>query len=690
MYLLIVFLPLLNFIYIYIFVNFLNKKELIFLCCCNIFISLISTIFGFYEVIYLKSVCYCYVLNWVDFNFIQLDWIFLFDSLSIIMCFIILLISFLVHLYSIEYMFNDIFILKFISYLSLFTFFMLFLVNSGNIVQLFFGWEGVGLSSYLLINFWNTRIAANKAAIKAIIVNRISDFALYSSLFIIFYLFKSFDIAVLFTLSKVLITFPELTFNNFFMLLNFACFFFFLGAMGKSAQIGLHTWLPDAMEGPTPVSALIHAATMVTAGIFLLIRLSFLFVYCPTVLVFILWIGSLTTFFAGSIGCFQHDIKKIIAYSTCSQLGYMTVSCGNFSYNIALFHLFNHAFFKALLFLGAGSIIHALFDEQDIRKYGGLHKLIPITYLSFVIASLAITGLPFLTGFYSKDLILEIEMYNMLYLLTINYSFFWVLSLFSVFFTIFYSLRIIYYSFFGYTNFIINASLIKESSFFIIFSLIVLSFFSIFIGFFTKDLFIGPGIDSFYNSTFINYYSDIILNIDFLFLFYKYYPIFINILSILIFFLLIIFFKKSNLLDLDIFDLWFYKFYRFFNQKWFFDIFYKFTIIFPILNWSYFITFKLIDRGFLEFFGSFTLVNFFFFFSKKISFWNTGLIYSYFFSFFFSIFFFLFIYLLFMFKSMINFKYFFLFFNIYHCCSILFFIFILIFINFLKNLKYRK
>jgi NADH-ubiquinone oxidoreductase chain 5 len=294
------------------------------------------------------------------------------------------------------------------------------------------------------------------------------------------------------------------------------------------------------MEGPTPVSALIHAATMVTAGVYLLIRTSFLFTHCPNILLCIVFAGSLTTFFAGSVGCFQNDIKKIIAYSTCSQLGYMIIACGNANFNVALFHLFNHAFFKALLFLGAGSIIHALGDEQDIRKYGGLHKILPITYISFLVASLAIVGLPFLTGFYSKDLILELNLdFSTHFTLFFGYKFIWLFSLFSVFFTVFYSMRILYYTFFSYVNIIFNISAIRESSIFILFSLILLSIFSIFIGFFFRDLFIGLSLDNFTNTMLLSSYSDILLNIEFLDFFFKFYPTITGVLSFSIFIIII-------------------------------------------------------------------------------------------------------------------------------------------------------
>jgi NADH:ubiquinone oxidoreductase subunit 5 (subunit L)/multisubunit Na+/H+ antiporter MnhA subunit len=325
------------------------------------------------------------------------------------------------------------------------------------------------------------------------------------------------------------------------------------------------------MEGPTPVSALIHAATMVTAGVYLLIRMSFLFIHCPSILIIIVFIGSLTTFFAGSVGCFQNDIKKIIAYSTCSQLGYMFIACGSANFNIALFHLFNHAFFKALLFLGAGSIIHALGDEQDLRRYGGLHKFLPITYIGFIIASLSIAGFPFLTGFYSKDLILELNLDYSTHTIFVGQSFIWLLSLFSVLFTVIYSIRLLYYTFFNYPNLTVNINAVRESSTAILGSLVILTFCSIFVGFIFKDLFIGPVLDSFNNSFFISAYSDILLNIEFLDFFYKFYPLVVSSLGCLFFTLEIIYFRTVKVYKFiytpNIIDYNFYNFNRFFNQK---------------------------------------------------------------------------------------------------------------------------
>jgi proton-translocating NADH-quinone oxidoreductase chain L len=322
----------------------------------------------------------CYKLtlgSWIAVDNLIIDWSFNFDSLTLIMLIVVTFISTLVHLYSTEYMAEDPHLFRFMSFLSLFTFFMLILVTANNFLQMFVGWEGVGLSSYLLINFWFTRIQANKSAIKAMLVNRIGDFFILLSLFLIYYLFNTLDYEIVFNLSKT-VSYSKINFfNNTIPVIDIICFFLFLGAMGKSAQIGLHIWLPDAMEGPTPVSALIHAATMVTAGVFLIARCSFLFEMSPIILNFIVIIGSLTALFASTTGLFQNDIKKVIAYSTCSQLGYMIFACGLSGYDIGIFHLFNHAFFKALLFLAAGAIIHSLNDEQDMRKMGNLIFYLP-------------------------------------------------------------------------------------------------------------------------------------------------------------------------------------------------------------------------------------------------------------------------------------------------------------------------
>lgn len=363
------------------------------------------------------------------------------------MLIVVTFISSLVHLYSISYMSEDPHSPRFMCYLSIFTFFMLMLVTGDNFLQLFLGWEGVGLASYLLIHFWFTRLQADKAAIKAMLVNRVGDFGLALGIFGCFTLFQTVDFSTIFACAGD----PRNSWIFCNMRLNaisLICILLFIGAVGKSAQIGLHTWSPDAMEGPTPVSALIHAATMVTAGVFMIARCSPLFEYSPTALIVITFAGSLTSFLAATTGILQNDLKRVIAYSTCSQLGYMIFACGISEYSVGVFHLMNHAFFKASLFLSAGSVIHAMSDEQDMRKMGGLASSFPFTYAIMLIGSLSLIGSPFLTGFYSKDVILELAYTK--YTISGNFAF-WLGSV-SVLFTSYYSFRLLFWTFLVPTN----------------------------------------------------------------------------------------------------------------------------------------------------------------------------------------------------------------------------------------------
>ncbi|KKJ77517.1 NADH:ubiquinone oxidoreductase subunit L [Kiloniella litopenaei] len=347
------------------------------------------------------------LFTWINSGDFQLSWALKIDTLTAVMLIVVTVVSSMVHLYSIGYMSEDKSITRFFSYLSLFTFFMLMLVTSDNLVQMFFGWEGVGLASYLLIGFWYEKASACSAAMKAFLVNRVADIGFALGIMGVFVLFGSVNFAEIFPQAEGLST-AQFTFLGFEgHALTIVCLLLFIGAMGKSAQLGLHTWLPDAMEGPTPVSALIHAATMVTAGIFMLCRFSPVFEYAPVALEVVTYVGAGTAFFAATIGLTQFDIKRVIAYSTCSQLGYMFFAIGVSAYGGAIFHLMTHAFFKALLFLGAGSVIHAMHHEQDMRKMGGIWKMIPATYLLMWIGSIALAGIPPLSGFYSKDLILE-------------------------------------------------------------------------------------------------------------------------------------------------------------------------------------------------------------------------------------------------------------------------------------------
>jgi NADH-quinone oxidoreductase subunit L len=385
------------------------------------------------------------VLNWFSSGTLAVDWAMRVDTLTVVMLVVVTTISALVHIYSIGYMAHDPHRPRFFAYLSLFTFAMLLLVTANNLVQLFLGWEGVGLASYLLIGFWYKRPAANAAAIKAFIVNRVGDFGFALGIFGLFFLFGSVNLGDIFGGAEAMVGHTI----NFLGLqldaLNLVTLLLFIGAMGKSAQFLLHTWLPDAMEGPTPVSALIHAATMVTAGVFLVARMSPLFEYAHDTMIFVTFIGATTAFFAATVGLVQNDIKRVIAYSTCSQLGYMFVALGIGAYPVAIFHLFTHAFFKALLFLGAGSVIHAMGDEQDMRKMGGLWRKIPWTYAMMLVGTLALTGFPFTAGYYSKDAIIEVAAAGEGGI--VGYGL-W-MTIIAAIFTAFYSWRLIFMTFHG-------------------------------------------------------------------------------------------------------------------------------------------------------------------------------------------------------------------------------------------------
>lgn len=438
--------------------------------------------------------------TWIYSDVLNVNWGLYCDNLTLSMLLLVTMVSALVHLYSMDYMTQDPHLPRFMSYLSLFTFFMFLLIVGDNFIILFLGWEGVGLCSYLLISFWYTRLQANKAAIKALIVNRIADLALTVGLAAIFFVFKTFDFHTIFSLAPFFLKSSFYFFNYEIPVLTIICFLLFVGAMGKSAQIGLHTWLPDAMEGPTPVSALIHAATMVTAGVFLIIKCSPLFEYVPCILSIITFIGGTTAFFSATVGLFQNDIKKVIAYSTCSQLGYMIFACGLSNYHVGLFHLINHAFFKALLFLSAGAIIHSLSNEQDVRKFGALLSLLPFTSTMFLIGTLSLIGLPFLTGFYSKDLILELALTKY----SLEGSFAYCLGIITAFFTSFYSFRLFYMTFLYQNNsFRQVIKHVHELPVKMAFSLGMLSLGSIFFGYLAKDLLVGLGTNFWNESIFI-------------------------------------------------------------------------------------------------------------------------------------------------------------------------------------------
>jgi len=475
---------------------------------------------------------------------------------------------------------------------------MLILVTADNYIQMFLGWEGIGLASYLLINFWFTRVQANKAAIKAMIVNRIGDFCLIIAILTLYVNFKSVDYATIAALAPFFKTQTVNFLNIDFNILSLICVFLFLGAVGKSAQLGLHTWLPDAMEGPTPVSALIHAATLVTAGVFLIARSSFLYELAPNGLELVTTLGAATAFFASSVGLLQNDLKRVIAYSTCSQLGYMVFACGLSDYAVGIFHLANHAVFKALLFLGAGMVIHAVNDEQDMRKMGGLKKLVPFTYSVMTIASLALIGFPFLAGFYSKDMILELA-----YGKFSSFSHFsYYLGTFGAFLTAFYSTRLACLTFLVKPNGVRPVIGFAHETFSYMFiALCVLAIPSIFIGFCTKDMIVGVGSDFFGTAIYNNPKTLHVFDAEFVEFFYKILPVTLSIFGACLSFVLYNF-QSSILFNIKISSLG-RKVYTFLNKKWFFDKLYNELFGQFFFKFGYTISYKSVDRGAFEIMG---------------------------------------------------------------------------------------
>ncbi len=462
-------------------------------------ISAIFSVLVLYEVVVNQYQENIIIATWISSGSLEVNWSMKIDSLSAVMLVVVTSVSALVHIYSIGYMSHDPHKPRFMAYLSLFTFAMLMLVTADNFIQLFFGWEGVGLCSYFLIGFWFKKESANKAAIKAFVVNRVGDFGFALGIFLIFYLFGTVNYSEVFAkipnITDKDLVFLGITFNA----VDLICLLLFIGAMGKSAQILLHTWLPDAMEGPTPVSALIHAATMVTAGVFLVVRCSPIYEYSDLALNIITIVGMSTAFFAATVALVQNDIKKIIAYSTCSQLGYMFFATGVGAYNVAMFHLFTHAFFKALLFLGSGSVIHAFKDEQNINNMGGVWKKLPYTYSLMIIGTLALTGFPFLSGFYSKDAIIEFA-----YLRGNTTGYYAAgIGIFTAFLTSIYSWRLIFKTFHGeYNNKEIKIDETHESPIVMLIPLVLLSIGAIFAGFLFKELFIGyEGLNNFWRDS---------------------------------------------------------------------------------------------------------------------------------------------------------------------------------------------
>ena len=567
----IVFLPLLGSILSGFFGKKIGDKHCQILTSLLVTISAILSLVIFFQVLTDGYSSNKLIFKWISSGDFLVNWSINIDSLTSVMLVVVSLISSIIHFYSIGYMSHDPNKPRFMAYLSLFTFAMLTLVTADNFLQLFFGWEGVGLCSYLLIGFWYKKQSANSAAIKAFVVNRVGDFGFAIGIFLIFFFYGTVNYSEVFQQTPLLrekeIIFLGIQFN----LVTLICLLLFVGSMGKSAQILLHTWLPDAMEGPTPVSALIHAATMVTAGVFLVVRCSPIFEYSQVALNVVAIVGMTTAFFAGSVALVQNDIKKIIAYSTCSQLGYMFFAAGVGAYHVAIFHLFTHAFFKALLFLGSGCVIHSFDQEQDIRSMGGVWKKIPYTYSLMIIGTLALTGFPFLSGYYSKEAIIEFA-----YLRGTTVGYFAVtIGIFTALLTAAYSWRLIFKTFHGsYNNKKNNLSSIKESSLIMLATSSILALGAIVIGFLFKDIFIDQD---------TNFWKDSILFLQYIE--HHHLPMWLLILTPLLVIVAIpvsyyLFIENQKILR---------KFisknqilYNFLLNKWYFDEFYNFILVEPI------------------------------------------------------------------------------------------------------------
>jgi len=626
MYLTVLILPLLGSLISGMFGRKIGTTGAQIITTSSIIITTFLSVLIFIEVGLNHVPVYIELFRWVDSESLFILWSFNFDSLTASMLIPVLIVSSLVHVYSIGYMSHDPHNQRFFSYLSLFTFMMIILVTSNNYLVTFVGWEGVGVCSYLLVSFWFTRIAANQSSISAFLTNRVGDCLFTIGMFVLIWSTGNLDYYTIFSLSPFL--------NENVILIIGICLL--IGAMAKSSQIGLHVWLPMAMEGPTPVSALIHAATMVTAGVYLLIRTSPLIEYSNTVLIICLWLGAITTMSSSLIGFFQQDIKKIIAYSTMSQLGMMVIAIGLSSYNIALFHLINHAFYKALLFLGAGSIIHAMYDNQDLRKYGGLKLYLPLSYSIILIASLSLIALPFMSGFYSKDFILE-SAYGQFYFSSVVVYF---VAIIGASFTTLYSIKILYLAFVSNPNgLLVDYKNVHEGDVFMSLPLIILAIFSIFFGYISRDVFVGLGTDLFSdNSIFIHPIHEIVIETEFgTPTLYKILPLLITISLFIIY----MFYNersytsKENNFKLEegslyssIIYIWSKNVYSYFSQRLFIELFYNKFISGLVLNLGSQTT-KVIDKGSIEYVGPYGLEIGLLYVSNRLSKLDTGIITSY-------------------------------------------------------------
>lgn len=609
-------LPFLGFILSF-FARFIGKRA-------SIILSISSVILCFFYTLYLSvfifgGKTYIYTWNWIILENLELNFKFLLDPLSITMSMVISFITTLVMIYSSKYLEEDPSIVRFIGLFALFDVCMLLMVTSGNYVQFFLGWEGVGLISYLLISFWHTRTEANKGALKAVVVNRIGDVFFMFALALMWVLFKSFDYSVIFLLYEEYAKTIQITLlNNSINIGNLLALCILIASFAKSAQFLLSVWLPDAMEGPTPVSSLLHSATMVTAGIYLIIRSSFIFAITPEISIIMTIFGILTALISGLIGMSQFDLKRIIAYSTCSQLGFMVLACGLGYYNYAFFHLITHAFFKCLLFLCAGSVIHAINDEQDIRKMGKLFYALPITFTSMFIGTLALGGFPFLAGYYSKDLILETA-----YTSSYMGFFIYLTASIAAFLTSFYSIRALYFVFFGKESALSKNSIshIHESSIQMTGPMIILTILAIISGYFLKDIFTGPlGLLSWGSSINLPFFASL-TDHEYIPLIIKLTPTVLGICGLIVSYF---FFNTSKFY---IFLLIYNSFINLTIQKFYIDHIYNILIAKTTVLFGY-IQYIIFDRGYLEKFGPFGLIELILYFIKSLNL-QTGFIIHY-------------------------------------------------------------
>ena len=615
----ILFLPLIASIISGFFGKFIGDKGSEIITSLFVSISAILSFVVFYRVINDGYSNNLIIATWINSGSLNANWSINVDALSSVMLVVVTLVSSLVHIYSIGYMSHDPHKQRFMAYLSLFTFAMLTLVTSDNFIQLFFGWEGVGLCSYFLIGFWYKKESANAAAIKAFVVNRVGDFGFALGIFLIFYIFDTVNYDEVFQKIPLFLDNRLVFLGINFKSVDLICLLLFLGAMGKSAQFLLHTWLPDAMEGPTPVSALIHAATMVTAGVFLVVRCSPIYEYSELALSIITIVGILTAFFAATVALVQSDIKKIIAYSTCSQLGYMFFAAGVGAYNVAMFHLFTHAFFKALLFLGSGSVIHSFKDEQNINQMGGVWKKLPYTYSLMIIGTLALTGFPFLSGFYSKEAIIEFAFLrgNTLGMFA-AYS-----GIFVALLTSIYSWRLIFKTFHGnYNNSKVSIESMHESPLVMLLPLLVLAIGSIFAGILFKGLFIGHEMSYDFWGSSIKFLEPLSIKHPptwFLFL----TPALV-IISIPISFYLFIINKRvvEELVRMN------RPLYLFLKNKWYFDELYDYIFVSPSKRIGHFL-WKKIDESIIDRFGPDGISQLIKNFSIRAVKFQSGFIYQY-------------------------------------------------------------